>query len=54
MRINNNKIWIILKDMNAKIGKKRVFKLTISSYSLHNSINNNDVSLTVLFMGKGF
>lgn len=53
-RMNNNKILIMLGDMNAKIGKEQVFKPTIGKHSLHETTNDNGMKLIDLATGKEF
>lgn len=49
----DNRIVIILGDLNAKIGKEILFKPTIGIHSLHKVINNNGLNLIDFETSKG-
>jgi len=51
--IPNNKIVIILGDINAKVGNELIFKPTIGHYSLHEVTNNNGLNLIDFASSKG-
>lgn len=49
-RINNNKIKILMGNMNTDVAKERFFRPTIGSYSLHyiaNDIRMKSVNLEI-------
>lgn len=52
--MNNYKIWIVLGDINAKIGREHTFKPTIGLHSLHEITNDNGMKLINLATSKGF
>ncbi|VVC46374.1 Endonuclease/exonuclease/phosphatase [Cinara cedri] len=51
--IPNNRIVVILGDLNAKVGKELIFKPTISHRSLHEVTNNNGLNLIDFATSKG-
>jgi endonuclease/exonuclease/phosphatase family metal-dependent hydrolase len=51
--ISNSKIKIVLGDMNAKIGKERLYRPTIGTHSLHDMTNDNSTKLVDMAIGKG-
>jgi len=51
--IPNNRIVVILGDLNAKVGKELIFKPTISHHSLHEVTNNNGLNLIDFATSKG-
>ncbi|KAL4107723.1 hypothetical protein QTP88_018019 [Uroleucon formosanum] len=50
--IPNNRIVVILRDLNAKVGKELIFKPTIGHHILHEVTNNNGLNLIDFATGK--
>jgi hypothetical protein len=48
----NNKVKIILRDFNGKIGQEPFFSLTIGKNSLHTNLNDNGSRLVNFAMAR--
>jgi len=51
--IPNNRIQIILGDLNAKVGKEAMFSSIAENNSLHSNTNDNGLKLMDLAAGNG-
>lgn len=51
--IPSNRIQIVLRDPNAKVGKETMFSQITGKHSLHNESNDNGLKLKDLIAGNG-
>jgi len=53
-QIINSDSKIILRDINAKVGKEDIYKPTIGNENLHSETNNNGIQMIQFAISKGF